>query len=635
MAWTPAWQQLLRFGSEALVASLLQPVRAVLPFEGDLSVTEGPTGELKEAARLCYWQFQSISILDLLGRPLHGLSAYDRSVVVDVFSVWVNMSFNRQGWDTDVINEDVPRSLFLQSLMTWAAQAEPPLAEASASVLQQAPSEDVRALRHALGEDEAVDKAWSWTLARGACSLVAVTAALAFAEASQRGHGGPGSRAKGLLRRAGMCLVQLLERHGAWQLLLDLASSGLPLFGWDHRLNVPDSVKLGPGLPKMNLLLATDFESLYVRSENKPFCSWTMMRLLRTSEEVGVRGFLDVGAYLGGCSLWALSTFPSWHALSIDPFGPAYRAMRRNQSLWGGRWRAAQECIGDGELSIRLKTTPTNSIDALGPTVPEFEQSTASPKSLDKSQHPPEYYPWRHPFDYLPLTCKRLDALGQLTTLPAPLAIRIHTHHFALPVLVSAAHLFRDGKVGTVIIDVYAENAKAVAVRLSMLGCGVHKRDLTSASAIYSTRLCLVPRGSMLPCTWAPPVRSYSTWSLALWADDPMLGLSMLCTVGEWDHQLAGECHSMVLICVTHTRGLLICMVMLRLAGTGAPQLYGLTMASPGLDAWQILGLAQQPDGTSTYTLLTAACIVRIRYLGFGRTHEFSSSADCRVVKRP
>merc|ERR1712232_1122783 len=121
-------------------------------------------------------------------------------------------------------------------------------------------------LSHALDMDELVPRDWIEQYAREVCSLVSVNAALAYFE-TWRTDSFP-AVAMSILRKAGQCLHDLLREHGPWELLCDVARFRWPIFGWHHRVIVPDRRKLALGIeaPPMGLLLALDFESMYVRS---------------------------------------------------------------------------------------------------------------------------------------------------------------------------------------------------------------------------------------------------------------------------------------------------------------------------------------------------------------------------------
>eukprot|EP00927_Polykrikos_kofoidii_P031333 TRINITY_DN26969_c0_g1_i2.p1 TRINITY_DN26969_c0_g1~~TRINITY_DN26969_c0_g1_i2.p1 ORF type:complete len:270 (+),score=51.80 TRINITY_DN26969_c0_g1_i2:112-810(+) len=113
---------------------------------------------------------------------------------------------------------------------------------------------------------------------------------------------------------------------------------------------------------------------------------------------------------------------------------------------------------------------------AVSPSTELADETTGLPPFVD-------YHPWRHPADYEPKRCQRLDGLPMLQALPAvPLALRVHTHRFASDVLTSAAALFVARRVTAVMTEVCQDNAASVGKLLKGYGCHYNPADLEPSS---------------------------------------------------------------------------------------------------------------------------------------------------------
>eukprot|EP00929_Paragymnodinium_shiwhaense_P077408 TRINITY_DN39855_c0_g1_i2.p2 TRINITY_DN39855_c0_g1~~TRINITY_DN39855_c0_g1_i2.p2 ORF type:complete len:289 (+),score=51.43 TRINITY_DN39855_c0_g1_i2:982-1848(+) len=229
-----------------------------------------------------------------------------------------------------------------------------------------------------------------------------------------------------------------------------------------------------------------DYESIFVAAEREPFCSFTVRRLLRQAGDAGAQGMVDIGAYMGGCSLYALSLYTEMRAVAIEPFAPAVRAMRTDaEKHWQGRWHALQACVGN--VSLRLKP-PTKSHK---PQLPDWDVRALElePETAAPFEPAPAVYPWRHPADYVPVRCGRVDDKEQVQALPAPLVVRVYTHMAALDALLTSSELFEQGKVLSAIVEVYKDNANEVGAFLRSYGCQLSERSLIAAKDRFSWTL--------------------------------------------------------------------------------------------------------------------------------------------------
>merc|ERR1712117_728370 len=78
----------------------------------------------------------------------------------------------------------------------------------------------------------------------------------------------------------------------------------------------------------MSLLPVRDWESDFVRGYRDVHCGLPIRHLVHTRALLDPGGiFVDVGANIGGCSLWAARLLPELQVVAVEPHGKATEAL--------------------------------------------------------------------------------------------------------------------------------------------------------------------------------------------------------------------------------------------------------------------------------------------------------------------
>eukprot|EP00928_Gymnodinium_smaydae_P017708 TRINITY_DN16771_c0_g1_i1.p1 TRINITY_DN16771_c0_g1~~TRINITY_DN16771_c0_g1_i1.p1 ORF type:complete len:597 (-),score=118.20 TRINITY_DN16771_c0_g1_i1:85-1875(-) len=482
-----------------IVRTLADFMRQAVPFRGDFEeLARKKASELSLGRMACPRHFGAAQALFFVGRRLQRLPPRGRSVLQDVMVSWA-LTFDQVQWlgRTRDSSAEVPAALTLTALLA----AQPAQAVSAAQVTDGA----VLQLNRLLARDERADLEWTRALAVGGCSILGLTAAIAHIEAWKDAEEVP-DNVQRMLTDAAACLQALVAERGGPGLLEEIRRSGLAFPAWHVRLTATPAVRLtaptgwrpyvatspsGEGAedagegPRQRLLLERDYESIFVRAEREPFCSFATRRHLRTAIAAGVRTVVDIGAYVGGCSLWTLASYAHTHAVALEPFGPAYRVMSKDAEAWEGRWQTVEACVGNATLGLKPP------VDGMALQLPHWradadvvEPAGISAEEEGDASQPPAGYLWRHAWDYLPRRCQGLDEFAAVWQAPGPVVLRIHTHLGALDALLTAAALFRANRIGAAIVEVFPGNAARVGEVLQDAGCSVDPKTMETPSNV-------------------------------------------------------------------------------------------------------------------------------------------------------
>eukprot|EP00928_Gymnodinium_smaydae_P071043 TRINITY_DN54727_c0_g1_i1.p1 TRINITY_DN54727_c0_g1~~TRINITY_DN54727_c0_g1_i1.p1 ORF type:complete len:540 (-),score=101.29 TRINITY_DN54727_c0_g1_i1:628-2175(-) len=370
-------------------------------------------------------------------------------------------------------------------------------------------------LREAIASDESLPESAAGLPLRGSleamrsCSLGGLAVGLAPAAAEHMAlndaHFGGASqdpilaaRFHARLNRAQRCL-QRLARGG--NLLSRVLAEGAPLFGVLDRIDcrTPVLVDGEPPLDNsssvllpgfvMHVLPMRDFESNWMRSYGRFHCDADFKAILlrRHAEAPEDVPFMlgEVGAYLGGCSFWALMHLPRLRVVAVEQFQPAAAAMRRTgitNRLGTDTFEVVEACVSDG-ASPFLRSTLMRDGDLLQPAVassagtapvavaPRMLTATTAAAALAEGEEGRE--------------CRTLDdILGSYLASPSPQQrwglVRVHTSGMELPILRSGLATLRQRGVRTLVAvltsahsaEDHVEIAALLAGAGAMLSCG-------------------------------------------------------------------------------------------------------------------------------------------------------------------
>merc|ERR1712046_144363 len=102
-----------------------------------------------------------------------------------------------------------------------------------------------------------------------------------------------------------------------------------------------------------------DFESNYVRSYGRFHCDSTYRDLLLEERESRNEGLVvaEVGAYLGGCTFWAVVHLSGVKAVAVEQWPVAAQAMRQTAKANGierERLGIVEACVSDDAGSFQI-----------------------------------------------------------------------------------------------------------------------------------------------------------------------------------------------------------------------------------------------------------------------------------------
>eukprot|EP00927_Polykrikos_kofoidii_P036807 TRINITY_DN31050_c0_g1_i1.p1 TRINITY_DN31050_c0_g1~~TRINITY_DN31050_c0_g1_i1.p1 ORF type:complete len:542 (-),score=68.62 TRINITY_DN31050_c0_g1_i1:96-1721(-) len=305
-------------------------------------------------------------------------------------------------------------------------------------------------------------------------------------ESSQRTY----TRRMALLHR---CILRYASRVN---LVATVLATGSPLFGLLDRIDCRTPVhfwlkeeakQLFPAGFLMHLLPVRDIESNYVRAYGRFHCDDEVRNALRTRHAAnGGRGvvFAEVGAYLGGCSFWAVTHLSGGsRAVAVEQYRPAIETMMKTSaanSLRADVFTAVEACVSDEREPAGKFVFSRQS----GVRQPGFREASKSQTAGAKASA-----------EQLASRPRRL-----CVTLPEVLsphiqpggvwdAVRVHTSGFELPILRSGVDMLRGGGVRMLIVNltrVFPEDERyllivelllSLGAKLSFLGKPVLRPD--------------------------------------------------------------------------------------------------------------------------------------------------------------
>lgn len=287
------------------------------------------------------------------------------------------------------------------------------------------------------------------------CSIHTALALVAYADVQRHAEGVTSQQYRGSLRVVQRCLNDVTDRGPLMEalrqkpwvpLLLALDRLECPPWAWvDTARGGKGPVGHGPftlaGGGNFNAVVipARDFESSYMRAWSKFHCGEETKRAMSFHIPDSPGLLVDVGAYLGGCALWAATNFESVEAVAVEPYAAAAVAMRRSvdDNGLGSRVRVIHGCVhSDGRRQALRRTL---NLDSRASDVPQPAWESASPDL---------------PFDDSDevVVCERLDSLLFAKAAGRRISVlRVHTSGQELTVVKSAEGLFMKGLVGSVV----------------------------------------------------------------------------------------------------------------------------------------------------------------------------------------
>jgi len=263
------------------------------------------------------------------------------------------------------------------------------------------------------------------------------------------------------------CLMRLVREGGFVRRVL---AEGSPLLGILDRLDCrtyvlvqreveSDHVRLpsGEGF-LMHVLPIRDFESNFVRSYSRFHCDMGYKDLLLRRHAVAAssgRRFAvaEVGAYLGGCSFWALVHLPGIRVVAVEQHAPAVEAMFRSAASNGfseDDFRAVEACVADA--GTHFEPTFRRFADLRQPGMTKGDSSSG-----------------RRP-------CRTFGEV--LAPLPEPSGywdmVRLHTSGNDISILRSGLPMLREGRVRALVVMLQGpgcnEDCRGIAAILFDLG---------------------------------------------------------------------------------------------------------------------------------------------------------------------
>eukprot|EP00927_Polykrikos_kofoidii_P079628 TRINITY_DN76421_c0_g1_i1.p1 TRINITY_DN76421_c0_g1~~TRINITY_DN76421_c0_g1_i1.p1 ORF type:complete len:603 (+),score=79.11 TRINITY_DN76421_c0_g1_i1:124-1932(+) len=265
------------------------------------------------------------------------------------------------------------------------------------------------------------------------------------------------------LRMIQRCLADVSKPNN--QLLSLLAEDGSPpLLALLDRLECETEVTLTPsrnssgashGWPiRVGVLPFRDYESSYIRGLGDLHCTDEVKRLILRRLPRDSGSFVEVGAHLGSCTLWAALLDKSIEAVAVEPYGAAVSALQRSIVVngLGNRVRALRACVSlEGEPLILRRE-----LRSVGDAVPQVSWSSAPADADDAVEE---------------ITCGRLDSIlprGRIDVL------RVCTAGTELAALRSADGLFERGLIRSVAVHQGAGLDESLKIAAFLWRRGLH-----------------------------------------------------------------------------------------------------------------------------------------------------------------
>eukprot|EP00928_Gymnodinium_smaydae_P042558 TRINITY_DN28631_c0_g2_i1.p1 TRINITY_DN28631_c0_g2~~TRINITY_DN28631_c0_g2_i1.p1 ORF type:complete len:637 (-),score=134.42 TRINITY_DN28631_c0_g2_i1:89-1999(-) len=278
------------------------------------------------------------------------------------------------------------------------------------------------------------------------------------------------------------CMERLAQRG---PLVRQVIEEGSPLFAVLDRLDcrtpviVSRELPLGdaPGLASwqvtpfsMHVLPMRDFESNFMRSYARFHCDDSYKAaLLRRHEQAVASGRLfrvaEIGAYLGGCTFWALVHLRNTRAVAVEQFGPAVEAMRRT---------AFANRLPSPDVFDVLGTCVSDSSAQLRPVFNSYGDVRQPGMAPEGGRSGPEYG-WPETTTAAAeeaMKCTRLDEVLLGPRLPEGERwdlVRIHTSGHELSVLRSGLETLRSRRVRTIAAMLPGKNCGEACLAVARL----------------------------------------------------------------------------------------------------------------------------------------------------------------------
>lgn len=289
------------------------------------------------------------------------------------------------------------------------------------------------------------------------CSLEAATALAAHADVARLSDGAQSSTFFAALRAVQECLDDVTTRSGPLLKLLmrrDAPPLLLVLDRLECKPEVMVSLEDDPFIHassqairsqfQMSLLPVRDWESDFVRGYRDLHCGETIRELVQRRAPWDRGGiFVDVGANIGGCAIWAAHFMNGLQVMAVEPHGAAVKALNKTVQRIGlaGRVTVVQACVRHEGRRMQLRKVLPSDYDSwskLQVTWKLEERTSAGDVDSYATSASTEIVP-----------CRRLDEL--LSQRVA--VLRVHTSGTEVSALASAAGLMRRGLLGAVALQ--------------------------------------------------------------------------------------------------------------------------------------------------------------------------------------
>lgn len=291
------------------------------------------------------------------------------------------------------------------------------------------------------------------------CSLEAALVLVAHADILRLKHGARSESFIGAVRAAQVCLDDV-TRSGGLLVRQLMAEDAPPLLLALDRLEckpkvvvnldadpfIESSAEALRGNFHISLLPVRDWESDFVRGYRDVHCGLPIRHLVQTRAALDPDGlFVDVGANIGGCSIWAARLLPELQVVAVEPLGKATEALIQTIS-WNGladRVSVIQACVRSEGDTMQLRQVLPNSHSSWSRLQVRWEleernaSSTASGLSIEEAMSGKV------------VQCERLDILIQRRIA----VLRVHTSGTEDNVLVSVAGLVQQDLLGAVALQ--------------------------------------------------------------------------------------------------------------------------------------------------------------------------------------
>mmetsp|Transcript_28882 Transcript_28882/g.96093 ORF Transcript_28882/g.96093 Transcript_28882/m.96093 type:complete len:565 (+) Transcript_28882:105-1799(+) len=361
----------------------------------------------------------------------------------------------------------------------------------------------------------------------GRCSTLAAALVFAAADMQRQQLDNPKrwQRASQLILKASDIMRCAIRQHEPSGYLADVAAGCVPIFELIDRLDrqivVPLQLEESPLWKdrtfKMHVLPTNNLESNHVRGLLKLHCDGAFQRFARERFDASASAaktagssrpfsFVEVGAHLGGCTLFAATHLAAdVQALAVEPFAPAASALQRSASANGlaGRLRVAARiiCEGGGGFEHRRKVAdeaPWQHQPAWVELPSEADAASSTDPAADGG-------------GALRQRCSRLDAVLGEHGVGAVDLLRVHVLGAELSVLRSALPMLQSGAVKAVAVAVFSKgmdwarqqdpSAIGRLLRSSGFSISYEGREGDAAETALETQLAM---GTSTLLAWLP-----------------------------------------------------------------------------------------------------------------------------------